>query len=244
MQVWPNTDGFDSASSFEDLCVSMKGRDKWLHSTVSVRCNYLSLPLVLAKKSSVLNYIAYSTTFAKPGGVSLHMASSPNEFSRGYELIDDPQQNFAFVLPSHLDCDSGQIKISVDVVGTSLDNSVIDFTSQCPVSSSEWDITFIGIHDDVIKWKYFPRYWPFVRGIHRLPVNSPHKGQWRGALMFSLICAWWFETPPRPLWRHCNALVIGIPVIAAFKLGHGSCLTKPLSCLLSDFKGQPQLKQL
>ena len=25
-------------------------------------------------------------------------------------------------------------------------------------------------------------------GIHRSPVNSPHKGQWRGALMFSLIC--------------------------------------------------------
>ena len=41
------------------------------------------------------------------------------------------------------------------------------------------------IHDDVIKWN-----WPFVRGIHRSPVNSPHKGQWRGALMFSLICAW------------------------------------------------------
>ena len=46
-----------------------------------------------------------------------------------------------------------------------------------------------GSHDDVIKWKHFPRYWPFVRGIHRSPVNSPHKGQWRGALMFSLICA-------------------------------------------------------
>ena len=27
-------------------------------------------------------------------------------------------------------------------------------------------------------------------GIHRSPVNSPHKGQWRGALMFSLIYAW------------------------------------------------------
>ena len=48
----------------------------------------------------------------------------------------------------------------------------------------------INIHDDVIKWKTFPRYWPFVRGIHRLAVNSPHKGQWRRALMFSLICAW------------------------------------------------------
>ena len=45
-------------------------------------------------------------------------------------------------------------------------------------------------HDDVIKWKHFPRYWAFMRGIHRSPVNSPHKGQWRGALMFSLICVW------------------------------------------------------
>ena len=45
------------------------------------------------------------------------------------------------------------------------------------------------IDHDVIKWKHFPRYWPFVRGIHRSPVNSLHKGQWRGALMFSLICA-------------------------------------------------------
>ena len=48
----------------------------------------------------------------------------------------------------------------------------------------------LGKHDDVIKWKHFPRYWPFVRGIHRSPVNSPHKGQWRGALIFTLICVW------------------------------------------------------
>ena len=47
-----------------------------------------------------------------------------------------------------------------------------------------------GFHDDVIKSKHFPRYWPFVRGIHRSPVNSPHKGQWRGAVMFPLICVW------------------------------------------------------
>ena len=30
----------------------------------------------------------------------------------------------------------------------------------------------------------------FVRGSHRWPVDSPHKGQWRGALMFSLMRAW------------------------------------------------------
>ena len=46
------------------------------------------------------------------------------------------------------------------------------------------------VHDDVIKWKHFPRNWPFVRGIHRSPVNSQHKGQWRTAVMFSLICVW------------------------------------------------------
>ena len=55
-----------------------------------------------------------------------------------------------------------------------------------------WSTSLSCIHtlDDVTKWKYFPRYWPFVRGIHRWSVNSPHKDQWRGALMFSLICAW------------------------------------------------------
>ena len=63
----------------------------------------------------------------------------------------------------------------------------------------------------------FLLYWPFVRRIHPSWVKSPHKGQWRGALMFSLICAWinsweknpqwwgcWFETPWRPFWRHSN----------------------------------------
>ena len=48
---------------------------------------------------------------------------------------------------------------------------------------------FFRIHDDVIKWKHFPRYWPFGRGIHRLPVDSTHKDQWRGALMFFFLSA-------------------------------------------------------
>ena len=46
------------------------------------------------------------------------------------------------------------------------------------------------LHDDVIKCQYFARCWPFGWRIQRSPVHSPHKGQWRGALMFSLICAW------------------------------------------------------
>ena len=37
---------------------------------------------------------------------------------------------------------------------------------------------------------FFPRYCHFVRGSRRSPVNSPHKGQWRGALLIFVICAW------------------------------------------------------
>ena len=67
----------------------------------------------------------------------------------------------------------------------------------CSVTRSISCLSYISVytcreswHDDVIKWKHFPRYWSFVRGIHRSPVNSPHKDQWRGALMFCLICVW------------------------------------------------------
>ena len=45
-------------------------------------------------------------------------------------------------------------------------------------------------HYDVIRWKHFPRNWPFCAGNSLVPENSPHKGQRRGALMFSLICVW------------------------------------------------------
>ena len=60
----------------------------------------------------------------------------------------------------------------------------------CSKERIPWHIIPMHLLDDAIKWKHFSRNWPFVRGIHRSPVNSPHKGQWRGTLMFSLICAW------------------------------------------------------
>ena len=78
-----------------------------------------------------------------------------------------------------------------------------------------WVFSFILWYDDVITWKHFPCYWPFVRGIHRSPVNSPHKGQWRWALMFSLICAWrngWINNGEAGDLRrhraHCDVVVM------------------------------------
>ena len=64
-------------------------------------------------------------------------------------------------------------------------------------------ISNLHYHDDVIKWIHFPRFWPFVRGIHRSPVNSSHKGQWRWALMFSLICAQINDREAVDLRHHC-----------------------------------------
>ena len=76
-------------------------------------------------------------------------------------------------------------------------------------------------HDYVIKWKHFPLYWPFVWGIHRLPVNSPHKGQWRGALVFTLICplinVWVNNREAGDLRRHCahyDVIVMRLNVFA------------------------------
>ena len=49
---------------------------------------------------------------------------------------------------------------------------------------------FMKSHDEGIKWKHFPRYWPSVWGIHRWTMNSPHKGQWRGALLDMCMNKW------------------------------------------------------
>ena len=64
-------------------------------------------------------------------------------------------------------------------------------------------------HDDVIKWKHFPRYWPFVTG--EFPAQRPVTRSF--GVFFDLRLnkrlnekqwGWWFETSSQPLWRHCN----------------------------------------
>ena len=65
------------------------------------------------------------------------------------------------------------------------------------------------IHDDVIKWKHFPRYWSCVRGIHRSPAQRLATRSFD--VFFDLRLnnqegRRWFETPSCSLWRHCNGL--------------------------------------
>ena len=103
-------------------------------------------------------------------------------------------------LPAQMASDAESISISWRHYGLALCCFVVIwYRSISPMSFSVTSLSDCGYtplpvkqswHDDVIKWKHFPRYWPFELGIHRSRVNSPHKGQWRGALMFSLICVW------------------------------------------------------
>ena len=45
-------------------------------------------------------------------------------------------------------------------------------------------------HDDVIKWKHFPRNWPFVRGIYRSRWIPHTKASVAELWFFCLICIW------------------------------------------------------
>ena len=73
-------------------------------------------------------------------------------------------------------------------------------------------------HDDVIKWKHFPRYWPFYAG------NSPVHGEFPTQrpvtrsfdVFFDLRLnkrlskqswGWWSEKPSSSLWRHRNGTI-------------------------------------
>ena len=97
---------------------------------------------------------------------------------------------------------------------TSIDRT---HTLDCSVSNPRENSNVVSLFHMIPNWGWLHLlcYWPFVRGIHRSPVNYPHKGQWRGALIFSLVCVWingWvnnreagdFRRPLCPLWRQCN----------------------------------------
>ena len=86
------------------------------------------------------------------------------------------------------------------------------FTSKRYISTDRRYL--LSFYDDVIKWKHFPRNWPFVRGIHRSPVDSQKSVTRSFDIFFDLRLnkrlskqsrRRSFEPQSRSLWRHCNA---------------------------------------
>ena len=71
-------------------------------------------------------------------------------------------------------------------------------------------ITFTTFHDDVIKWKHFPSYSPFVGLRWILRTKASGDELWcffdlrLNRRLSKQSWGWWFKTQPRPLWRHSN----------------------------------------
>ena len=74
--------------------------------------------------------------------------------------------------------------------------------------------------DDVMSWKRFLQYWPFVRGIYLLPIDSPHNGPVLRIFDVSFVVSMerllkqesscrWFERP-------CDATVPYIVAVSIF----------------------------
>ena len=92
-----------------------------------------------------------------------------------------------------------------------------DFNSSVSKTVSWWVGRWVGTwasHDDVIKWKHFPRYWPFERespGHRWFPSQSPVTRSFDvffdlrlNKLSSKQSRRRWFETPLRSLSRHCD----------------------------------------
>ena len=99
---------------------------------------------------------------------------------------------------------------------------------------------YVVFHDDVIIWKHFPRYWPFVRGIHRSLVDYLSKPVTQSFHVFFDLRlnkrlrehSWprWFETPSHSLWRHCYMLIF-IPITSNHTSYEEVRYLLPLRCI-------------
>ena len=142
-------------------------------------------------------------------GVYLHLyliANSVYVFACGRERLFDPKHAHRSV-PVFL-LDLREILRKMEIGRCSIPNHRVAFiiapaTTTTPTvpQSRYWTHTSLDrykaidedgystCHDDVIRWKHFRRYLPFVSGIHWSPVDSPHNGHWRETLIFCSMSA-------------------------------------------------------
>ena len=86
-------------------------------------------------------------------------------------------------------CDSRQL---VDVLWRSPSIRPVTWSNSIVIDRHGAGRTYLWeqYHDDVIKWKHFPRSWPFVKGIHWSPVVPLTNDNRFGALIWSLLLDW------------------------------------------------------
>ena len=132
-------------------------------------------------------------------------------FSKILKLSFQHQQKRNTILIDIVQIHSMQQKFSTKISDNCCIKSISWLPQVIPVYMMISIQTDLEEHDDVIKWKHFPRYWPFVRIIGEFPAQRPITRSFD--VYFDLRpnkqlskqpWCWWFETPSRSLWLHRN----------------------------------------
>ena len=100
--------------------------------------------------------------------------------------------NFAQITATSLPCSVESFQI--DLITSTVVMDERDFAKFEFEMSFEW-LSYIATAHWILClsppwWRHQMESFSALLGFHRSPANSPNKGQWRGALMFSLICTW------------------------------------------------------
>ena len=174
---------------FFDLCLNKRLRHRWLYTptpSLWLLCNVYY--------SCCTNKITLSVT-AKNWHISDHNTKNNREagdLGRHRAHYDITVMTISREVPMNLISEGWILVGRVPLKGCAAqDLARISQYLECEIhrteSITEWSFEKIphpvvrwaklSNHDDVIKWKPFPRYWPFARGIHRSPVTGDFPAQ-------------------------------------------------------------------
>ena len=124
-----------------DLDLRLWFNDWQVQQYVSTRCRW--------------SYCVFNARKSVPNPIVI---CHPISFWKVKVIPSDTQWSSYFLYMSHIDCNVGLFE-NMWTLRFEYTRS-IDLSELMCTCHPNW-------HDDVIKWKHFPRYWPFVRGIHR-----------------------------------------------------------------------------
>ena len=119
-------------------------------------------------------FIARPGKTMKPWNTTASHAAKQTELSahspryERYKSNYENKTNFNLLLQNH----NSIHFVPLIIISTQIDCNHVMVTDNTLIRFASLLYLVRTVHDDVIKWKHFPHYWPFLRGIHRSPVNS------------------------------------------------------------------------
>ena len=144
--------------------------------------------VILCISGVVICKLGIDNNYYRPIEVHIHQWTGPTSLWKWFVAYYEPYSNSAnrycwFTLQQNI-----PVKYNNTRDAFSTDN-VMNLCMYEVNSLRKYDLTVESFNGNPL-WRNImegPHYWTLVRGIHRSPVNSPHKGPVTRALMFSLM---------------------------------------------------------